>query len=558
MRAALTMFLISCFLIVSGCSTGVQEADLILTASQVITLAEKGFPASGQAVALKDSRVLFVGTAEECQLYQGADTVIQDFPGGTIIPGFHDSHCHLYGLGKALAEIDLMGTTSQADVAQRVARGMMMQPGNDWLQGRGWDQNDWEVKEYPTRQLIDEITKDRPALFRRVDGHAALANTAALKAAGISASTADPEGGSILRDENGEPTGLLIDNAVELVREVIPEVSAEEVERRVRLAVDDCLRHGITAVQEAGVSWERAQLYRRLADNGELDLRLFGMYDDVPATLDRGLPAGPVFTENQMFTLRAVKLYADGALGSRGALLHSDYCDHAGNRGLAVSSAEHMKEVAARAADAGFQVCTHAIGDRANTIVLDIYEDLIKQKNLTDPRWRVEHAQIIRPNDIPRFADLGIIAAMQPVHCTSDMDWAGERLCEDRLAGAYAWKSLLEAGAQVCWGTDFPVEKVSALDGLYSSRTRTHHDGTPEGGWQPQEILDARTALELYTIASAHGAFMESELGRIQEGFLGDVTVLDGDPVNGKPEDLLKMKVLATVVGGDIKYQRKD
>ena len=541
-----------------GCGRSAPEADLILTGARVLTLAEAGHPDQATAVAMKDGRILFVGDDAGALRFQGRQSRILALDGATVVPGFHDSHCHLYGLGKALAEIDLNGTANPAEVAARVADAVQANPGGSWLQGRGWDQNDWPVQQYPTRELIDPVTGGRPALLRRVDGHAALANTAALQAAGITEDTPDPEGGSILRDEAGRPTGLLIDNAVDLVRAVIPPVDGAEVERRVRLAIDHCLRHGITAVQEAGVSWNRSRLYLALNRRGELDLRLFGMYDDNEATLDRGLPAGPVFTDNAMVTVRAVKLYADGALGSRGALLHRDYCDRPGQRGLAVSTPEHMREVATRAARAGFQVGTHAIGDRANTIVLDIYEQVMAAENLHDPRWRVEHAQILTPGDIPRFAKLGVIAAMQPVHCTSDMDWAEDRLCADRLPGAYAWRSLLDTGAHLCFGTDFPVEGVNPLEGLFSARTRTHHDGTPPGGWQPREKLDARLALELYTAGSAYAVFMEKELGRIQEGFLADLTVLDGDPVACPPQDLLAMKVLATIVDGRVVYQAPD
>nr|MEE4268346.1 amidohydrolase family protein [Candidatus Krumholzibacteria bacterium] len=541
-------------LILCACQSAPIPADLILVGGRVLTLGEGIEPEQPSAIAIRDDRIFYVGEDEQALAFRDDDTRIIELDGATVIPGFHDSHCHLYGLGKALAEIDLMGTDSPAEVAARVTTGMTSHPGEGWLQGRGWDQNDWTVQEYPTRALLDPVTGSRPCLLRRVDGHAALANSAALEAAGINSDTPDPEGGEILRDADGQPTGLLIDNAVDLVRAVIPQPSAEEVRHRVELAVQHCLAHGITAVTEAGVPWSRAQLYQEMAAAGELDLRVFGMYDDTEETLVPALAAGPVFTEDHLVTLRAIKLYADGALGSRGALLHRDYCDHAGHRGLAVSSADHLRAQAQRAAQAGFQVGTHAIGDRANTLVLDIYQEIMTAEKLEDPRWRIEHAQILTQADIPRFAELGVIAAMQPVHCTSDMDWAGDRLCEDRLPGAYAWRSLLDSGAHVCWGTDFPVEKVSALDGLYAARTRTHHDGTPPGGWQAQEKVDARTALELYTVASAYAAFLEDELGRIEVGYLADLTVLDGDPVACAPAALLDMKILQTIVQGRVVY----
>jgi predicted amidohydrolase YtcJ len=278
------------------------------------------------------------------------------------------------------------------------------------------------------------------------------------------------------------------------------------------------------------------------------------MYDDRPETLAPALAAVPMSTGDGMLVLRAIKLYADGALGSRGAMLLADYSDQHGHRGLPVTSAEHMREAARQAGRAGFQVCTHAIGDGANRLVLDLYAEVLGELALDDPRWRIEHAQIIAPEDIPRFTGLGVVAAMQPTHCTSDMDWADERLGDERLTGAYAWNSLLAAGARLCFGTDFPVERVEPLEGLFAARNRTHHDGTPPGGWQPQEKLDGRTALELYTAGGAWAAFQENELGRVAPGFRADLTVLSDDPTTCAPDDLLSMHTLHTVVNGGLAW----
>jgi len=554
MRALLPT--LSLLLLLSAC-TSADGPDLILMDGHIVTLTDTAAAVAPTAIAIRDDLILAVGTDQEIVDLAGDQTVVRDLDGATVIPGFNDSHCHLYGLGKALAEIDLNGTASPAEVAARVAAAMETAPGRDWLQGRGWDQNDWAVQDYPTKALLDPITGDRPALLRRVDGHAALANSAALELAGITADTPDPDGGEILRDADGQPTGLLIDNGADLVRAVIPAVSPAEMKRRVLLAVEHCLRHGITGVHEAGISWARSRLYLELAKTGGLDLRLYGFFDDNAATLEQAFANGPVFTPDDMFTARTVKLYADGALGSRGALLHADYCDYPGHRGLAVTPRKHLRDVALRAGQAGFQVGTHAIGDRANTLMLDIYAEVLAELNLDDPRWRIEHAQILTATDIPRFAELGVIAAMQPVHCTSDMDWAADRLGEDRLSGAYAWRSLLDAGAHLCSGTDFPVEPVDPLAGLYSSRTRTHPDGTPPGGWQPQERLDGRTALEIYTAGSAYAAFMEDRLGRLIPGYFADLTVLTGDPVSCEPPELLEMGVIMTIVAGKIRFEEK-
>ena len=543
--------------LVSGCGVDQTEtgADLILIGGHILTQAGTPFPTPPTAVALAGGKILSVGTDELILQAKGLDTKVVDLGGATVIPGLVDSHCHLYGLGKSLAQIDLMGTESPQQILDLVEAGATKFAADTWIEGRGWDQNDWEIKEYPHRRLLDRIIPARPVLLRRIDGHAAWANSEALRLANISKDTPDPEGGEILRGENGEPTGILIDNAMDLVVEVIPKVGPQEVRRRIRLAVDHCVAHGLTGVHEAGVSWSRAQIYREMAENGELDLRLYAMYDDRPATLDKALAAGPLFTGDGMLTIRAIKLYADGALGSRGALLLADYTDQPGHRGLSVSSAEHMRDIMRRGGRAGFQIGTHAIGDAANRLVLDLYEEVLGELNLKDARWRVEHAQILAPEDIPRFGRLGVIAAMQPVHCTSDMDWADERLGTARLAGCYAWRSLLDSGAHLCFGTDFPVEKVDPLAGLFAAVTRTHPDGTPSGGWQPQETLGAANALELYTAGSAWAGFQEKEWGRIVSGYRADLTVLDGNPVTCKPADLLQMKVKMTIVGGRIVYQ---
>ena len=550
------------FLALAGWTATADAADsrlatLILTGGTILTLESLEADPRPTAVAIAGDRILYVGDDTGARKFSGPETVVEDLQGAVVIPGFADSHCHLYGLGKALAEIDLVGTASAAAVVDLVGAEAVARPELKWLQGRGWDQNDWAGQEYPGKELLDAAVGDRPVLLRRIDGHAAWVNSEALRRAGIGPDTPDPEGGAILRDAHGQPTGILVDNAVDLVGAMIPDVDDPEIRRRIQLAVDRCLEYGITGVHEAGVTWERAGLYKQMAATGELRLRLYGMYDDLPETLEQGLAAGRVSTPDGMLTIRAVKLYADGALGSRGALLLADYSDQPGHRGLAVTPREHLVDVARRAGRAGFQVCTHAIGDGGNRLMLDTYEQVLGELDLADPRWRIEHAQILAPADLPRFAHLGVIAAMQPTHCTSDMDWAGLRLGPDRLAGAYAWDSLLESGARISFGTDFPIEHVDPLAGLFAARTRTHPDGTPVGGWQPREVLDGRTALELYTTGSAYTSFREYDLGRVAPGYLADLTVLDGNPIDCEPTELLTMKVKMTVVAGRIAYRGK-
>ena len=541
----------------SGCGNGAAQnnADLILIGGHVLTQTDTPFPTPPTAVAMAGGKILSVGSDELVLKNKGPETRVIALDGATVIPGLVDSHCHLYGLGKSLAQIDLMGTESPEQILELVAMGATKFAADAWVEGRGWDQNDWEIVKYPDRGMLDNIIPDRPVFLRRIDGHAAWANSEALRRAKITKDTPDPAGGEILHDERGEPTGILIDNAVDLVVEVIPEVGPAETRRRIKLAVDHCVALGLTGVHEAGVSWDRALIYRDMAEAGELDLRVYAMYDDHPATLENAYAEGPLFTGDGMLTIRAIKLYADGALGSRGALLLDDYTDRPGHRGLPVTPSDHMREVMTRGGRAGFQICTHAIGDGANRLVLDLCEEVLTELKLQDARWRVEHAQILAPEDIPRFGELGVIAAMQPVHCTSDMDWADERLGEERLAGCYAWRSLLDSGAHLCYGTDFPVEKVDPLAGLYSAITRTHPDGTPIGGWQPQEAVDAATALELYTAGGAWAGFQEKESGRVNESYQADLTVLAGNPVTCNPVDLLKMKVMMTIVNGHVVFE---
>jgi hypothetical protein len=504
-------------------------------------------------VACRDGRVVLVGGDAAALALRGARTEVVDLAGAVAIPGLADSHAHLYGLGQALAEIDLTGTASRAECLERVREAAAAQP-EGWLTGRGWDQNDWPDPAWPSREALDAAAPGRAVLLRRIDGHAAWASSEALRRAGIDARTPDPDGGAILRDAAGRPTGVLVDRAVDLVGEVVPGPDAAEIRRRILLAQEHAVRHGLTAVHEMGATWEKVTAYRELHAAGELAVRLHVFLEDDPATLDRGLAAGPVVTADRMLQVRGVKLYADGALGSRGAWLLADYHDRPGHRGLQVTPLAHLRAVCARAAAAGFQVATHAIGDAANRRVLDLYAEFPPGVRAAQ-RWRIEHAQILAAADIPRFAALGVIAAMQPVHCTSDMDWADDRLGPGRLAGAYAWRSLADSGAVVCLGTDAPVEAVDPLATLYAARTRTHADGTPPGGWQPAERLDGRTALRLHTLGSAYAAFLEHEAGVLAPGRLADVTVLPVDPTTCEPAALLAAEPVLTVVGGQVRWR---
>ncbi len=530
-------------------------ADLVLVGGRVLTLLDPEPQPAPTAIAVRGDRIVFVGDDAEARLLAartGARVVELD--GGVVVPGLCDGHAHLYGLGKALATIDLTGIPSPEAAAARVAEAARATPGDGWLEGRGWDQNRWPAREFPDRRPLDAAAPRRPVILRRVDGHAAWVNGPALARAGITAATPDPAGGRILRDTAGEPTGILVDNAVDLVAGVVPPPTPEERERRVRLALAHCLERGLTGLHDAGADAATVAVCQKLAATGELGLRLHVMLADDPATLEPWLARGPWTSPDGMLAVRAVKLYADGALGSRGALLLRDYDDDPGNRGLAVTTAARLEETARRAGRAGFQVCTHAIGDAANRGVLDLYEKLAAELGLRDARWRIEHAQLLDPADLPRFARLGVIASMQPVHCTSDLAWVPARVGEERARGAYAWRALLDSGARLCWGTDAPVEAADPLPGLQAARTRARADGTPAGGWHPEQTVGPREALALYTAGPAWAAFREHDLGALAPGRLADLTVLSGDPVATEAGALPGLRPLLTVVAGRVRW----
>ncbi|MFT5232167.1 MAG: putative amidohydrolase YtcJ [Candidatus Krumholzibacteriia bacterium] len=539
-------------LAMTGCTSSAPTADLILTGGHVMS----GSNPTATAIAVKGNRIMAVGSDEDIAELLGADTKVVPLDGAYVSPGFNDSHAHLMGLGASLSRVDLVGTTSPDAILALVQAANAELSQGLWLRGGGWDQNDWSVQEYPTAQMLDTVTSERPIILRRIDGHASWVNSAALAAAGITRDTLDPAGGEIVRDAEGNPTGILIDNAVSLVGAIIPETSMAELERRLDLAIAHCWANGLTGMHDAGVDWTTAQIYERRAAANDLNFRIYGMYSSDETTLANGLQRGPFTSADSLLSFRAIKIYGDGALGSRGALLLEDYTDQPGHRGLPVTSAADMKDIIVRGAAAGFQLCTHAIGDGGNRLVLDLYENELIKSESQDQRWRVEHAQILDPVDIPRFGELGVIASMQPTHCTSDMDWASTRLGDDRLAGAYAWRSLLDSGAKLCFGTDFPVERVNPFHGLYSARTRTHHDGAPQGGWRAQEALTGAEAHELYTAGSAYASFQEDKLGRLEPGFWADLTVLNGDPANCAAADLLTMQAVHTVVAGQLVYSR--
>jgi predicted amidohydrolase YtcJ len=488
-----------------------------------------------------------------------ADTRV-DGAAATLLPGFIDAHGHVAGLGQALASVDMTGSRSEVEALQRVADFIAGEADmrGGWLRGGGWNQVLWESNAFPTRASLDALTGDRPAAFARVDGHALWVNSAALDAAGIDSESTDPDGGQIVRDADGEPTGVLIDNAMDAVYVVIGEPSVAELESQIVRGMQAAAATGMTAVHDAGISARNLQAYRNLQRRGELPIRAYPMLSVLDPANDAHLAAGPTRSDDGMLHVRSVKVLADGALGSRGAALHAEYSDQPGHSGLLVLSEEELAHHMQRSAQAGFQVNVHAIGDLANTRVLNEFEAIVADPAKRALRHRVEHAQILRPADISRFAELDVIASMQPTHATSDKNMAGDRLGEARLAGAYAWNSLLESGARLAGGSDFPVEPPDPLYGIHAAVTRTDRDGNPLGGWRPEEKLSRDESLSLFTEWAAYAGHEEQHLGRLLPGYAADFVLLSDDIFTMPAGDIWNNRVLLTVVGGRVVFSADD
>jgi hypothetical protein len=532
-------------------------ADLLLEGGTVYVAADAR--PQKVSIAIDDGRIVFVGDAAKAgKLVPGARVV--DLKGAFVFPGFADAHLHLLGIGKALENANLRGAPNAAGAAARVGAAAAKLPSGVWAEGRGWDQNLWPGKQFPDARDLDAVLPDRPAAARRVDGHALWVNTAALKAARIDASTKDPDGGRILRRADGSPSGVLVDNAMQLAVKAMPEATSADRERWLAAGALACARVGLTEVQDAsGYDAEGIASLERLAASGALPIRVYATVSPDPAQLPAFLAKGTRLGGGPDFlTVRAIKAYADGALGSRGAALLDDYADEPGHRGLLVTPPERISAVALDARRAGWQLWVHAIGDRGNRIVLDAYQAAAAAAPSAPEggqRPRIEHAQVIAPDDFPRFARIGVIASIQPTHATSDMVWAESRLGPSRIQGAYAWRRLKNAGARLAGGSDAPVESENPIEGLYAAVTRQDASGKPPGGWRPDQSLSRVEAVELFTADAAYAAFEEKWRGRIAAGAAGDLTVLSGDPLTVPAKKILAIRPVLTVVGGRVAYE---
>jgi predicted amidohydrolase YtcJ len=533
----------------------VLQADVVVTNARIYT-ADANRPVA-QALAVRAGRIVFVGSERGALALVGPRTERQDLGGKTVIPGMVDAHAHLLGLGQALRTVDLVGTRSYDEVIARVAeRARTLAPGT-WIRGRGWDQNDWADTRFPTHQSLSRAVPNHPVFLTRVDGHAALVNAKALEAAQITAATRDPDGGRFIRDSAGVPTGVLIDNAQGVVGRAIPATSRAELREQTLAAIAEANRWGLTGIHDAGVGAEGIDVYQELAREGRYNLRNYVMIRAGDSVLDAFMKRGPqkALFDGRLW-IRAIKLSADGALGSRGAALLEPYSDDPGNNGLITTTAERVKSVALRALRAGFQVNVHAIGDRANRMVLDQFEAAFKEVPVADHRFRIEHAQILTYQDIPRFAQLDVIPSMQGSHLTSDMYWVPARIGWSRAQGSYAWRSLLNSGVVIPNGSDFPVEAVNPLISFKAFVSRQDAEGFPAGGWMPDQKTTRQEALLSMTLWPAYASFMEHESGSITVGKVADYIVLDQDIMSVAADDILRTNVVMTVLGGKVVYRR--
>jgi predicted amidohydrolase YtcJ len=511
------------------------------------------------ALAIEGDRIVGVGSTSDIVARFAADRVI-DLHGRAVYPGFTDSHAHLEGLGAALLNINLGDARSEEEAVQLIAAAARNPVKGGWIRGRGWDQNRWPGAKFPTAHSLDKVCENIPVFLRRVDGHAVWVNSRVLVLAGIDQWTPDPPGGKIVRDSRNRPTGVLVDNAATLVEKILPAPTEEERTEAIRQAVKACLAVGLTEVHDMGVDAGGVALYGKMISAGEFPFRVYvALEGSIPGLWDSFRKAGPVTTGfDGKLRVRALKMYADGALGSRGAALFDSYTDDPGNRGLTLTSRAELLQRATEALQSGFQLCTHAIGDRANGLVLDVYEEAFKsvKEKSADPRFRVEHAQVLSPGDIARFHTLGVLPMMQPTHCTSDMPWAETRLGPVRIKGAYAWRSLLAKGSIVPAGSDFPVESPNPLLGFYAAITRQDREGQPAGGWYPEQKMTREEALKAFTLWGAMAGFREKEKGSLEVGKLADIAVLEDDIMTIPPEKIPGARVAMTIVGGTIAYER--
>ncbi len=540
--------ILSLFTVIS-CSQK-EKVDLLVYNATIYTV-DSSFAMAG-AMAVRDGKIIATGQTTELQEKYDAREKI-DAEGKFIYPGFIDAHAHFVGYGNSLQRVNLVGTESWAAAVDRTikfAADNAIKQG-EWIAGRGWDQNDWDKKEFPGKETLDSVFPDHPVILTRIDGHAAIANQKALDIAGVKAG--DKLTGGEVEVKNGKLTGILIDNAVDLVSSKIPGQTKEQFNKALKDAEKNCFAVGLTTIDDCGLGAEAVEVIKAMQASGELKMRLYVMLSDEKANFDYLEKTGAIKTDR--LHVRSFKVYGDGALGSRGACLLQPYSDKPGHSGFLLSKPEHFDSVANWIAQKGFQMCTHAIGDSGNRTMLNIYAKYLKGNN--DLRWRIEHAQVINQHDFNLFGANSIVPSVQPTHATSDMYWAGDRLGSERVKGAYAFKQLLQQNGWIPLGTDFPVEDISPFKTFYAAVVRKDAKGWPDGGYQTENALTREEALKGMTIWAAKANFEEKEKGSLEKGKFADFIILDKDIMKASEKELLQINVLKTFVGGEKVYEKK-
>ncbi len=494
-------------------------------------------------------------TGDRKAVAKGATVV--DGKGRTMLPGLIDAHGHVMGLGAMKLQADVVGTATLDDALARVKAFAQAHPDSAWVTGRGWNQVIWNLGRFPTAKELDRAEADRPVWLKRVDGHAGWANSVAMQRAGIDKNTPDPSGGRIERDAEGNPNGVFVDRAMDLITAKIPPPTAQQTSAALDAALAEMARVGLTSVSDAGIGVDTYQLYRRYADQGRLTARIYAMIGGVGDDFDAISKTGPLVGYGKDFlSVRSVKLYADGALGSRGAAMLAPYSDDPNNSGLLFDSPALLTAKIGKALSRGYQVGVHAIGDAGNREVLDSFAAAYKAHGGEQQRNRIEHAQIVSVDDIPRFLPLQLIASMQPTHATSDMNMAEDRVGHDRTSGAYAWRTFLKQGTRIAGGSDFPVESANPFFGLHAAITRQDHEGRPAGGWYPEQALTLTEALRAFTLDAAYAEHAEKTLGTLEPGKWADFIFIDRDIFAGEPSKIWSTQVLETWVGGKRVYAK--
>lgn len=539
-------FLILAAIVISGCNPRQEEADMIIYNAKIYSV-DSAFNVF-DAMVIRDGKILDLGTLEEIENnYKGLEK--RDLEGKFVYPGFIDPHCHFYGYGSFLQTANLTGTGSFEEILEILKKHSQTHD-HSWILGRGWDQNDWAIKKFPDNTLLDKMFPDLPVFLIRIDGHAALANSVALEKAGIKENT-KVDGGEIERI-NGKPTGILIDNAISLVQNIVPRAEEKDIRRSLIDSQEKCFAVGLTSVHDAGLDKEVIDIIGEMHSKSELKMKIYAMLSPTPENKNHFIRKG-VFTTERL-SVRSVKLFMDGALGSRGARLLEPYSDDPDNYGLFLNTGEYIREMALLADSFGYQVNTHCIGDAANRKILEIYSDILGGPN--DKRWRIEHAQIVNPADFRYFSEYNIIPSIQTTHATSDMYWADERL-GDRIHHAYAYQTLLGTNGWLPNGSDFPIESINPLLGFYAAVARKDLDGYPEEGFQPEEGLSREQALRAMTIWAAKAGFEENSHGSLEPGKSADFVILDSDLMVDDLRKIPEAKVLSTFILGEEVYTSK-